>query len=122
MEDLLQHIEDDPRERPGYYDTARLFESCLSRESLESETYRRLKARVDQSKKLIETELKEHNAHAVIQLAGTGRMWSHAAYPQVTVPLGLIGNGVPIIPYQIIDRQGQSMDDPLPVLSMHPNK
>lgn len=122
LEDMVQYTLDDPRECPKNYDAYRRFAAALSREDISSERYQHLKTRVDESKTLIEEELKKHSADAVVYLGATVRMWSHAAYPIMTVPLGLLGDDVPLIKRQLVNRAGETMDGPMTLYTMHPNK
>lgn len=122
LKELIRYTKEDPRESSLLYDTCTRFESALARPGLGSPEYAEAKQLLDRSKSLICAELKEHGAHALVIMSLSANMWSHAGWPEVTVPLGYFGNDEPLIPCQIVTKTGETVDCPFEVWKSHPNR
>lgn len=70
---------------------------------------------------LIDQELSKHNAHAFVVLSVCHGIWGDAGYPQITVPLGYLGDKTPIWQAKFKPADGKEVDLPYPLHVMHPN-
>jgi hypothetical protein len=122
LKTLTDFIKNDPKERPGPYQTCNVFYSALKQEGLQSSQYKRAKATVDRAKLMIPEQMKKYSAEAMVLYSATCDMWSHAGYPQVTIPLGVTDDHAPVWRERIWTPEDGWVDTPDNLVGLHPNQ